>query len=79
MKLSGKIKKLKKVRTLKGDEFAFVKLYNDSIEYELICFPAAWTLYRMMIKTGIEATFEVEKHETSDRENSYVVQKLISE
>ncbi len=79
MKLSGKIKKLKKVKTLKGNEFAFAKLYNDNGVYELTIFPTAWAECRMMIKKGIEATFEVEKDETSDRENCYVVQKLISE
>ena len=50
MKLSGKIKKLKKVKTLKGNEFAFAKLYNDNGVYELTIFPTAWAECRMMIK-----------------------------
>ncbi len=76
MVITGIIRELDTIETLKGNTMAIASLKRNKTQYSLIFFPTAWKEGCSNIKNGDYVSLEV-KPDKHSGEISYIVQRVI--
>ncbi|NLB49497.1 MAG: hypothetical protein GX807_01580 [Erysipelotrichia bacterium] len=74
-KTVGIIKTVKIITTKQGNQMAFVKIFDEDSELELVIFPTTFTKYFSLLKKNkiIVCTIKIEKRENED---SFIANEL---
>ncbi len=76
MVITGIIKELDTIETLKGNSMAMATLIRNSKKYPLIIFPSVWKEYNSIIQNGAYISVEVKPDKHSGNV-AYIVQSVV--